>query len=128
MGSDFSELKKLTADLGRAGPRTAKRASQVVRKTATDIVREAKKRAPRDPTRPPQDPERPVTGNLKGSIESTMMTKLSAEVGPSAEYGIFQEMGTSTMPARPFMGPATDRFAPLFEQAMEQVVSEALND
>lgn len=133
MGIDASAFRKLAADLGKAGPETGKRAQIVVRKVAKDIEADAKRMAPRDPKRPPKDPSRKVTGNLKGSITTSdlrtvgMSGTLSAEVGPTALYGEFQELGTSTLPPRPFMGPAADIHAPLFEQAMEQLAAEVLD-
>ena len=132
MGINASELRKLAADLAQAGPQTGKRAQIVVRKVAKDIEADAKRMAPRDPKRPPKDPSRKVTGNLRNSITTSdlrtvgMSGTLSAEVGPTALYGEFQELGTSTMPPRPFMGPAADRHAAAFEQAMAQLGQEAL--
>jgi len=89
----------------------------VVRKAAMDIKSTAQQLAPVD------------TGNLKGSI--TMTGPLAgqasvAEVGPTANYGIFLEQGTSRMAAQPFMGPAADRHAPAFEAAMQQLGAEAI--
>jgi HK97 gp10 family phage protein len=132
MGINASELRKLAADLAQAGPQTGKRAQIVVRKVAKDIEADAKRMAPRDPKRPPKDPSRKVTGNLRNSITTSdlrtvgMSGTLSAEVGPTAAYGEYQELGTSTLPPRPFMGPAADRHAPAFEQAMAQLGQEAL--
>jgi HK97 gp10 family phage protein len=117
---DASDLRRLAADLQRAGPETGKRAQVVVRKVARDIAADAKRMAPVD------------TGNLKGSIgHSDLRTvgqsgTLSAEIGPTASYGEYVELGTSRMAPQPYMGPAADRHAPGFEQAMAQLGMEAL--
>ncbi|PSS42906.1 hypothetical protein C6401_15210 [Arthrobacter woluwensis] len=122
MGSDFSELRKLAADLRKAGPRTGKLAQTVVKKTALDVEADARRLAPVD------------TGNLRGSIgHSDLRTigtsgSLMVEIGPTANYGVYVEVGTSRAPAQPYMGPAMDRHAPAFEEAMGQIGIGALND
>lgn len=114
-------LRKLSADITRAAKTTGARAQVVVRKTALDIEGSAKNIAPVD------------TGNLKGSIgHSDLRTvgrsgSLVVEIGPTASYGVFLEQGTSRMAPQPFMGPAADRHAPGFEQAMQQLGVEGLN-
>lgn len=115
------DLRRLAADIQRAARNTGQRAQAVVRKTAIDIESTAKQLAPVD------------TGNLKGSIgHSDLRTvgrsgTLAVEIGPTASYGVFLEMGTSRMAPQPYMGPAADRHAPGFEQAMAQLGAEALN-
>lgn len=119
---DDAPLRKLAADIRKAAKTTGQRAQVVVRKTATDIEGTAKQLAPVD------------TGNLKGSIgHSDLRTvgrsgTLAVEIGPTASYGVFLELGTSRMAPQPYMGPAADRHAPAFEQAMAQIGLEALND
>lgn len=117
---DGNEIRKLSADIAKAAAQAAPRARLVVAKTARDIEADAKRRAPRDPARPPKDPARKVTGNLKNSITSDI-NGLEAVIGPTAFYGVFHELGTERMPARPFMGPATDRQQGPFEDAMAQL-------
>ena len=109
--SDFSELIRLAADLGKASAEITRKASQVVRKAAFDIESGAKTRVPVD------------TGNLKNSIGVTLSaTGLSAEVGPTAHYGIYLEYGTRRIsPPRPYMGPATAAVEPSFVEAIEQL-------
>lgn len=134
MSMDFSDVTRMAADLRGAATRVGPMAQIAVRKTAKDIQADARKRAPRDHLRPPKDPSRPVTGNLRNSITTSDLRttgrsgNVSAEVGPTAEYGLFQELGTATMPARPFLGPAADKHLPAFEQAMVQLGAEAVND
>lgn len=112
-------LRALSADLTAAGRQVGTRARAVIRKAAYDIERDAKALAPVD------------TGNLKNSIGHSDLRigtsgQLVAEIGPTANYGIFLELGTSRMPAQPFMGPAADRNTPSFEAAMQQLGMEVL--
>lgn len=110
---DFSEFRTLAADLRAAGPRAEPLARLVVAKTATDLQALAQRAAPVD------------TGFLRSSI-STTNSGLEAEVGPTASYGVFQEMGTSKMAPQPYLFPALDRVTPMFGQAMEQVIDGSL--
>lgn len=126
MTYDATEIRSLSASIGKAIPAVLKGAEIVLTKTSTDIEGHAKRIAPRDPARPPQDPTRKVTGNLRNSIGTSTPGPLSREIGPTAEYGEFQELGTSTIPPRPFMGPAADEHAPAFEQAMAILGEKAL--
>lgn len=116
MADGAEELRRLSADLRRTGVRVGLKARRVVQKTATDIQASAKALAPVD------------TGNLKNSITTTnSVSGFRAEIGPTANYGIFLEMGTSRMPAQPFMGPAADQHAQAFEDAMQQLGTEGLD-
>lgn len=120
MADGAEDLRSLSADLTAAGRQVGQRARAVVRKTAMDIEASAKSLAPVD------------TGNLKNSIGHSDLRigtsgQLVAEIGPTANYGIFLEQGTSRMAAQPFMGPAADRHTPSFESAMAQLGAEALD-
>jgi hypothetical protein len=42
-----------------------------------------------------------------------------AEIGPTASYGIYVELGTSRMRPQPYLGPATEKHAPAFYRAAE---------
>lgn len=114
-------FRRLAADIAQAARTTGARAQVVVRKTAIDIESTAKNLVPVD------------TGNLKGSIGHSDLRSvgrsgsLGAEIGPTASYGVFVEMGTTRMAPQPFMGPAADRHGPAFEQAMAQLGLEGLN-
>lgn len=116
---DVSQVRALGSRIAAAGPRIGSRAAAALRKTAMDIEADAKAMAPVD------------TGNLQNSI-STSITgdgrfgSMSAEVGPTAEYGIYQEFGTSVMGAQPFMGPAFDRRAPGYAAALADIAAEFL--
>lgn len=133
MDFDASELRSLATSLDNVPKALGHLARTVVRKTAKDIESSAKLIAPRDPARPPQDPSRPVTGNLKGSIGTSDLRamgtsgSIEAEIRATAEYAMYQEVGTSRMPARPFMGPATDKHSPAFAEAMAQIAAQAVS-
>ena len=114
MDWETGELKKLSADLGKASIETTRKAGQVVAKAAADVERIAKTAAPVD------------TGNLRNSIGTSMQGPLAAEIGPTASYGIYLEFGTYKMAASPYMGPAIDRVGPLFTAAMEQLGGDIL--
>jgi len=113
VGIDASSLRRFQADLGRASARAVPLASLAIRKTAHDIEATAKVFCPVD------------TGNLRSSI-STDLGVLSAEIGPTASYGIFPELGTSRMAPQPYMGPAFDRHVPELEKAIDQIARSVL--
>ena len=115
MTFQYDDIRRVTASLAGAGPRVRQMGSLAVGKTLKDIERSAKERAPVD------------TGNLKDSIGVTRHSPLSGEVGPTAEYGYWVEMGTSRMAPQPYMAPAADIHLPLFEQAIVELGGEILN-
>lgn len=116
----LEDLNRLSADLRNAADRVGPRAQQVLRKTALDIEADAKAFAPVD------------TGNLRNSIgHSDLRTVgqsgvLEAEIGPTASYGAYVELGTSRMAPHAYMGPALDRRAPGFVAAMEALGGDVL--
>lgn len=121
MTFDASELRELAHSFTEV-PRTLGQLTRtVVRKTATDIASTAKTIAPVD------------TGNLKSSIGTSDLRamgtsgSIEAEIGPTANYGIYLEFGTSRMAPQPFMGPALEKNSPAFEQAMAEIAERALN-
>lgn len=124
MGSvsfDVSDINTLAASFDRGSKTIGQLAQVVVRKTAVDVTADAKALAPVD------------TGNERSSIGwSDLRTVgqsgvLEVEVGPTANYGVFLELGTSKMAPRAHLGPALDRRTPAFVQAMEQVAERAAN-
>lgn len=117
---DVSELNQLSADLGAIiTGRVGAKVSAAIRKTALDIERDAKAFAPVD------------TGTLRSSI-STEVTgdgrhgQISAEIGPTAAYGIHVEFGTSRTAPQAFMGPAFDRHANEFVTAVDAITRDLL--
>lgn len=116
---DISQVVGYSARLRRASGSVGKTASAALRKTALDIEGDAKILAPVD------------TGNLMNSISTTITGdgrrgQMSAEVGPTAEYGIYVHEGTSRMAGRPFLADAFDRRIPMFEEAVRQIAERDL--
>ncbi|PYG00164.1 phage protein, HK97 gp10 family [Georgenia satyanarayanai] len=116
---DTSEVRELAATLTNAAGHVGAKASKAVRKTALDIQRDAQIAAPYE------------FGNLQSSISTTVTGdgrhgEMSAEVGPTASYGLWQELGTSKMAAQPFLFPAADRHEPVFIEAIAQLGGSVL--
>ena len=112
---DFSDLLKLSADLGKASYEVTRRAQLAVRKTAADIEASGKRNSPVD------------TGHLRGSISTTISNGgLSAEIGPTASYGAYVEFGTRRMRPQPFMRPAADQHFPEFTEAVARLSQDLL--
>lgn len=119
MSADTSELRLLAVNLHSSAGTVGAKASQAIRKTAHDIESDAKILAAVD------------TGNLRSSISTSIegdgrFGSMSAEIGPTADYGAYVEEGTSRMAPQPYMGPAFDRRAPSLEQALGQAGEDIL--
>lgn len=115
MGADFefSGLIDLGVDLGRASASVVARSSAAIARTAYAIERDAKINAPVD------------TGTLRSSI-STTARGLYAEVGPTVDYALYVEEGTSTQAPQPFMGPAAEKNTAELTQAIESILGGIL--
>jgi HK97 gp10 family phage protein len=87
------------------------KARMAVLKTAADIEATAKTAAPVD------------TGNLRSSIQHRPTGDLSAEVTVGAEYAMYVEFGTSKMGAQPYLLPAVEHAAPVFQSAIRSLFS-----
>lgn len=114
---DTSEVRALGTRMKSAGGRVGLRAAAALKKTAYGIEADAKALAPVD------------TGALRSSISTTITgdgrhAGMTAVIGPTAEYGIHQEFGTSTQPGTPFMGPAFDRRVPGYTQALAKLAAD----
>lgn len=63
------------------------------------------------------------TGTLRRSIHTVISNNgMTATIGPSVDYGLFVEMGTHRMPARPYMRPAAAYVSPRFADAIKRVL------
>jgi len=116
---DTSEFEEIGRDLGRAGRHVGQKASAAFRKTVHDIEADAKVGSPYE------------FGTLRNSISSEITgdgrhSAMTGEVGPTVDYGIWQEIGTSVMAAQPYLAPAFDRRVPSFTDAIAQLGSEIL--
>lgn len=116
---DMAELNPVAVSLNHAAAEARPLAEIAVRKTALDIEATSKAFAPVD------------TGALRNSIGSDIHAdgehgSIEAEIGPTVKYAPYLEFGTSRMAPRAFMGPALDRHAPSFVQALEQLGGEVL--
>lgn len=121
---ETDKLRELAADLEKAAPRVGAAASAAIRKGSAELTRTAKSLAPKRLA-----PKR--TGALAASIEASIYgdgrsSILTAVVGPTERYGLFQERGTSRHAAQPYMGPALEAVAPGVVAALEKAASEAL--
>ena len=108
MTADVHELAALAAALGVAGAVIGGRAEVALAKTAFDIEGDAKVFVP------------VRTGNLRNSIGSDV-EGLSADIGPTADYGGYVEFGTSKMAPQPYLMPATDRNLDGLMEALGQI-------
>lgn len=63
------------------------------------------------------------TGNLQNTISSNskMIADMTFRVQDGTEYGIFLELGTSKMAARPFMFPALEQYREAFKKAFAEL-------
>lgn len=117
--ADFSELHALAVDFARAGATVGSRASAVLRKTLFAVEGDAKIMAPYE------------FGTLRDSIGTTItgdgrFAAMSGEVGPTVDYGIWQEIGTEVMAPQPYMGPAFDRHVGPYVAAMGATATEGI--
>jgi len=110
---DISQVTALGVRIAGAGAAVQAGARTALARTAYAIEGDAKVLCPVD------------TGNLVNSI-STDVDGMSAEIGPTAEYGIYVELGTSRMAGQPFMAPAADRRIPEYVDALSQIATAAL--
>lgn len=116
-GFDFSDLNRLAVDMSGADRETLPAMRAVLQKGSADIKRDAQALAPVD------------TGNLRSSITyetHQLVSSVRAEIGPTADYGVYVELGTSTQAPQPYMGPAFDRNAPAIEAAAAQIATDIL--
>ena len=113
----MSDLNRLARDLTAAGPKVFVPASRVTEKAARDIERDAKAFAPVN------------TGNLRSSISTTVTvsrSSVAAEIGPTASYGGYVELGTSQIAPHAYMGPAFDRHAGAWADALDEAARKAM--
>lgn len=102
---------KVTSNVGRVTGLAHERAEAAIAKAAADIEAQAKARAPVD------------TGLLRSSINQPPTGDSMRRVVESpVNYSVYQEYGTSKMPAQPYMTPAVELVRPSFEAAMRKLI------
>lgn len=116
-GESFYTFKK---DLNDSPARVGRGVAEVVRRVTAGVVRGAKIGAPVD------------TGNLRASYSADIVGdgrsgSISSEIGPTAEYGVFVELGTSRMDPQPHLGPAFDSETASLEAILGAVVGRSLS-
>lgn len=119
MHLDVSQLEQLGRDIHHAGGTVGAKGSAVFRKTVHDMEGSMKEYAAVD------------TGAMRNSVSSILsgdgrFSTMTAEIGPTVDYGIWQEIGTSRMPAHPFVAPGFDRHIDPFTEALARIGAEIL--
>lgn len=114
MGIRVRGTTELIAEFTHAEVTAGAKAVAATSKTAHDIERDAKVMSPVD------------TGNLRSSIGTSIAGSpstgtVSAEIGPTAHYGLYVEAGTSRMAAQPYLYPAADRHLETWYRVMERL-------
>ena len=105
---NVAQIKLDTKRLDEIAAKLKTNRDTALHRIAMQVEAHAKVHAPRDPKRMPQDPSVPTTGWLRSSIGAIPKSEGLYWVVVGADYGIWQEFGTSRMPARPFLGPAVE--------------------
>lgn len=123
MPVDISQVRAFSTSLTTASGRVGAQAAAALKKTAYDIEADAKALI--------ISLGAVDTGNLLNSVTTSISGdgrhgSMTAEVGPTAEYGIYVHEGTSRMGARPFLTTAFDSRAPLLEKAIAQLAERAI--
>lgn len=111
---DASELRAFASEMNRGAGRIGAKASAAFRAGALMMQRDAMAGAPVD------------TGALRSSISTSFSGDgrsgtMAAEIGPTVDYGIYQELGTSSQPGTPYLAPAFDRNIDALLQAIAQI-------
>lgn len=110
--AEASQVFALAARLDAVPGIVSPASSSAVAKTAAEIVEDAKALAPVN------------TGALRASISADIIgpTGLTtAEIGPTVDYGIEVEYGTSRQAPQPFMRPAFEADTPHLEDELDRI-------
>ena len=62
------------------------------------------------------------TGRLRNSIAHAQEGSNTEVIGSNVEYGVFVELGTHKMAAKPFLRPAAEGHGAEYKQIMQQVM------
>lgn len=105
----FDDVTRLARDLSTTSRAALPLARAAVTKTAADITADAQAVAPVD------------TGDLRRSIGYTVTATdgaVTADVGPTVDYGAYVEFGTSRQSPQPYLTPAFERRTPALDAAL----------
>lgn len=116
---DSTEVKLLAEAFVAGAGGVGAKAAKVLRSSALAVERDAKAVVPVD------------TGFLKGSITTDVeadgrFMSMSAEIGPTANYGGYVEYGTSRMSPQPYMAPAFNKNIDRFERGIAAIGEESV--
>lgn len=116
---DVSEVVALGSRIDNGTKRVGAQVSAALRKTALAIEGTSKSLAAVD------------TGTMRASISTTISGNgnagsMTAEIGPTVDYAIYVEGGTSVMAAQPFMAPAADQHTPAYTEALATIAEQVL--
>jgi HK97 gp10 family phage protein len=119
------EIRIDTSGLNRILRNLPGNRDRVVRRIAFEVEARAKQKAPVDTgalrasiyTRTSRDGALPPTVVTEAErVELPAPERDAAHVGPSVEYGLYQELGTSQMAAHAYLGPAVAEVRTNLEQ------------
>jgi hypothetical protein len=98
-------------------------ASKVVRRTALFLEQQAKLNLSREVYDKPESSDYVRTGFLRNSVQSVRIADLTWVVFVGAEYGIYIELGTRFMRARPYWAPAIVETEKFFKAALQRLIN-----
>ena len=105
-------IRELAVDLRRVGVTSRVKARKAIQKTCADSKSDMQALAAVD------------TGAMRASVSYETHSERDSiwgEVGPTVDYAIWVETGTSRMAPQPFVRPAFDRRAPILELMLDQL-------
>lgn len=116
---DVSDLNRLAVEMKNESGTIGLKAAAAFKKTAYSIERDGKAFCPVD------------TGNLRNSISTSVLgdgrfASIEIEIGPTADYAVYVEQGTSVHAPQAFMGPAADRNLGTLVSALDKMAGEIL--
>ncbi len=111
MAQPFIAATLVYSNFGKIADDLRDKAEAVLDKTSMDIAAEAKQNTP----------PRVDTGNMMNGWLVDPSGDLERIIYNSQDYAIFNELGTSKMPAHPMLTPAVEHNRAPFEQAMKKV-------
>ena len=99
--------------LARSPQKFSKFANTAIRQSIYQIEREVKPRTPVD------------TGQLRNTQQSSF-GNLEGKYYPTAEYGIYVELGTYKMTAQPYLKPGVEAATPTINRIFEKELNKAM--